>query len=158
MIVICTAGKKMLRSENGKFRGGEFWIAQVPFAFDFECDLPYGNLATVCNWITFKPMALPWQELRNCHSAIRQTFPEADKRNLRYFKITRGVFFITPLFLIEFTALFTKPPDCLPPAGIPSRDHSPIHGVRGFDDRDPEEPDFSLSVRSPVDPQWILHC
>ena len=40
--------------------------------------------------------------------------------------------FITAVFLIEFTARFTKPPDCLPPAGIPSRDHSPIHSVGDF--------------------------
>ena len=77
-----------------------------------------------------------WQfgdkELRNCHPAIRQTFPKADKRNLRYFKITNGVIFITAVFLIEFITLFTKPSDCLPPAGIPSRDHSPIHGVGDF--------------------------
>ena len=30
------------------------------------------------------------------------------------------------------TALFTKPPDCLLPAGMVFRDHSPIHGLRGI--------------------------
>ena len=36
------------------------------------------------------------------------------------------------MFLIEFTALFTKPSDCLPPAGIHSADHSAIYGLRDF--------------------------
>ena len=30
------------------------------------------------------------------------------------------------------TTRFTKPPDCLPPAGKPSRDRSPIHNLRDF--------------------------
>ena len=38
-----------------------FWIAQVPFAFEFECNRLNGNLATVCHRIIIQQ--IEWNQL-----------------------------------------------------------------------------------------------
>ena len=84
-----------------------FWIAQVPFAFGFECDWPNGNLVTVTklpfvrfgkSWLNGW-MAIWWQTVAELSFSCSTNFSQIWrmvirwqrvklKRNLRYFKFT----------------------------------------------------------------------
>ena len=64
-----------------------FWMAQVPLAFEFECNRPNGNSTTFCHQIC---KSATWQfrdkQLLNGHLAGKAKLKR--KRNMRYFKFT----------------------------------------------------------------------
>ena len=85
-------------------KNGTLWIAQAPFTFEFVCNRPISNSATICNRITIRQICeiyqmvnqwlsvkLPFGHLTDFFQiwwiAIQPiTLKLRCKRNLRYFK------------------------------------------------------------------------
>ena len=50
------------------FNDCAFWIAQVSFAFEFECNRPNGNSVTICHQIAIQPFDQIFSNLKNGNS------------------------------------------------------------------------------------------